>query len=255
MHPKLHVRFTRAGRGNPPAETLTGRPGPTPTPMFRPGRASPTQALVIDAYSRFVVGWRVSNSLRTDLALDALEQALWARRPDTADPDRRLVHHSDAANPIPVHPLHQPAGGSRHLTVGRIGGRFLRQRPRGVRHRPLQDRAHPTEGTVAGPGPGRVRHTGVCGLVQPPATSRTHRAHPTSREGGQLPSSTRASPASWTQVKHSPGNPGRFTDDRVSSWLGLCRPVGWHVRRCIPSMRWCRRFVLRMCVPSRRRCR
>ena len=53
-------------------------------------------ALVIDAYSRFVVGWRVSNSLRTDLALDALEQALWARRPDTADPDQRLVHHSDA---------------------------------------------------------------------------------------------------------------------------------------------------------------
>ena len=53
-------------------------------------------ALVIDAYSRFVVGWRVSNSLRTDLALDALEQALWARRPDTADPGQRLVHHSDA---------------------------------------------------------------------------------------------------------------------------------------------------------------
>ena len=46
-------------------------------------------ALVIDAYSRFVVGWRVSNSLRTDLALDALEQALWARRPDTASPDQR----------------------------------------------------------------------------------------------------------------------------------------------------------------------
>ena len=53
-------------------------------------------ALVIDAYSRFIVGWRVSNSLRTDLALDALEQAIWARRPDTADPDQRLVHHSDA---------------------------------------------------------------------------------------------------------------------------------------------------------------
>ena len=55
-------------------------------------------ALVIDAYSRFIVGWRVSNSLRTDLALDALEQALWARRPDTADPDRGLVHHSDAGS-------------------------------------------------------------------------------------------------------------------------------------------------------------
>ena len=55
-------------------------------------------ALVIDAYSRFIVGWRVSASLRTDLALDALEQAIWARRPDTADPDRGLVHHSDAGS-------------------------------------------------------------------------------------------------------------------------------------------------------------
>ena len=55
-------------------------------------------AFVVDAFSRFIVGWRVSNSLRTDLALDALEQALWARRPDKAEPGRRLVHHSDAGS-------------------------------------------------------------------------------------------------------------------------------------------------------------
>ncbi len=53
-------------------------------------------AFVIDVYSRFIAGWRVSDSLRTDLALDALEQALWARRPDTAETGHRLVHHSDA---------------------------------------------------------------------------------------------------------------------------------------------------------------
>ena len=47
-------------------------------------------AFIIDAFSRMIVGWRVSRSLRSDLALDALEQALWAR-PDTED----LVHHSD----------------------------------------------------------------------------------------------------------------------------------------------------------------
>lgn len=52
-------------------------------------------ALVIDAFSRFVVGWRVSNSLRTGLALDALEQAIRARRPDRSDPDQQLVYHSD----------------------------------------------------------------------------------------------------------------------------------------------------------------
>ena len=60
------------------------------------------------------------------------------------------------------------------------------------------------------PGPSRVRHPRVRGLVQPPPTPRTNRTHPTSREGGQLPSSTKASPASWTQVKHSPTNPVRF---------------------------------------------
>ncbi len=47
-------------------------------------------AFVIDVFARHIVGWRVSSSLRTDLALDALEQALYAR--PTSD---ELVHHSD----------------------------------------------------------------------------------------------------------------------------------------------------------------
>ena len=41
-------------------------------------------AFVIDVFARRIVGWRVSSSLRTDLAVDALEQALYARpRPPT----------------------------------------------------------------------------------------------------------------------------------------------------------------------------
>ena len=47
-------------------------------------------AFVIDVFARRIVGWRVSSSLRTDLALDALEQALYAR--PAID---QLVHHSD----------------------------------------------------------------------------------------------------------------------------------------------------------------
>jgi len=47
-------------------------------------------AFVIDVFSRKIVGWRVSRSLRSDLALDALEQALYARRAPSG-----LVHHSD----------------------------------------------------------------------------------------------------------------------------------------------------------------
>ena len=37
-------------------------------------------ALVIDAFSRFIVGWQAARSLRTDLALDALEMAIWRRQ-------------------------------------------------------------------------------------------------------------------------------------------------------------------------------
>ena len=49
-------------------------------------------AFVIDAFARRIVGWRVSNSLRSDIALDALEQALYERR--FADGEE-LIHHSD----------------------------------------------------------------------------------------------------------------------------------------------------------------
>ena len=48
-------------------------------------------AFVVDAFSRRIVGWRVAASLRAELALDALEMALWARGRDLAG----LVHHSD----------------------------------------------------------------------------------------------------------------------------------------------------------------
>ncbi len=48
-------------------------------------------AFVIDVFARRIVGWKVSRSTRTDFVLDALEQALHARRPGKGD----LIHHSD----------------------------------------------------------------------------------------------------------------------------------------------------------------
>jgi putative transposase len=49
-------------------------------------------AFIIDVCSRYVVGWQASRSLRTDLALDALEMALWWRRGQEL---AGLIHHSD----------------------------------------------------------------------------------------------------------------------------------------------------------------
>ena len=48
-------------------------------------------AFVFDVYSRFIVGWQAASHLRTDLALDALEMALWQRQ----GAGEGLIHHSD----------------------------------------------------------------------------------------------------------------------------------------------------------------
>ncbi len=73
-------------------------------------------AFITDVYSRRIVGWRVSRSLETDLAPDALEQEIWDRLDGEAN---ALVHHSDRG----------PQGGfnwsSQHLeweALGRVRG-------------------------------------------------------------------------------------------------------------------------------------
>jgi transposase InsO family protein len=47
-------------------------------------------AVVVDAYSRRCVGWAMADHMRAELVVEALEMALWQRRPDVG-----LVHHSD----------------------------------------------------------------------------------------------------------------------------------------------------------------
>ena len=81
-------------------------------------------AFVVDVYARFIIGWRVSASLHTDLALDALEQAIWARNPKTTDPDSRLVHHSDAGTQYLSTRIHAATSRRRHITVGRVSRRL-----------------------------------------------------------------------------------------------------------------------------------
>jgi len=71
-------------------------------------------AFVIDAFARRIVGWRISSSLRSDIALDALEQALYDRR---IAEESDLIHHSDRA--IRFDPVYRAAGRGRYRTVGR----------------------------------------------------------------------------------------------------------------------------------------
>ncbi len=50
-------------------------------------------SFVLDTYSRRIVGWSMANHLKTDLVLDALNMAIYTRRPSPG-----LIHHSDSQN-------------------------------------------------------------------------------------------------------------------------------------------------------------
>jgi transposase InsO family protein len=79
-------------------------------------------AFVIDVFSRRIVGWRASSSLRSDLALDALEQALYDRPLAQSD---RLVHHSDRGTQyLSIRYTERLAEAGIELSVGSTGDSY-----------------------------------------------------------------------------------------------------------------------------------
>lgn len=77
-------------------------------------------ALVIDVFACSLVGWRVANTLRTDLALDALEQALYQR-----NCGRGLIHHSDRGTQyVSIRYTERLAEAGIEASVGSVGDAY-----------------------------------------------------------------------------------------------------------------------------------
>jgi transposase InsO family protein len=77
-------------------------------------------AFVIDVFSRAIVGWRVSRSMRTDLALDALEQALHVRPHSEG-----LIHHSDRGSQyLAIRYTERLAAAGVERSVGTVGDSY-----------------------------------------------------------------------------------------------------------------------------------
>ena len=106
---------------------------------------------VIDVFSRRIVGWRASATMRTDLVLDALEQAFYARRPN-----ERLDNHSDrGARYLAIRYTERLAEAGIEASVGSRCV-ILRQRIGRVSDRPVQDGGESTGRPLA-----RCRPRGV----------------------------------------------------------------------------------------------
>ena len=83
-------------------------------------------AVILDVFSRRVVGWSMQDQLRTELVLAALEMAVSKRRPEAG-----LIHHSDHGSQIYLGALWRAVCGGRHSLVDGDRGGLLRQRPHG----------------------------------------------------------------------------------------------------------------------------
>jgi putative transposase len=107
----LGIAGARSGRKRP-RTTVPGDPGSMPDDLLERqfSAAAPNRrwvadityvdtragwvyaAFVMDLFARRILGWQVADNLRSDLAIDALEMAIWARRHESVD---GLIHHSD----------------------------------------------------------------------------------------------------------------------------------------------------------------
>jgi len=79
-------------------------------------------AFVIDVFARYIVGWRVSGSMRTDFVLDALNQALCDRRPLRKG---GLIHHSDrGVQYVSIRYTQRLADAGVETSVGSVGDSY-----------------------------------------------------------------------------------------------------------------------------------
>ena len=77
-------------------------------------------AFVVDVFSRYIVGWRVLKHMQTDLILDALEQALWARGKPTG-----IIHHSDRGSQyLSIRYTDRLAEAGFNASVGSVGDSY-----------------------------------------------------------------------------------------------------------------------------------
>ena len=141
-------------------------------------------ALVIDVYSRRLVGWALTTHLRTDLPLEALEMAVWART-ERLD---GLIHHSDAGSQYTAIRYTDALAGVGALpSVGSVGESYdVARLWNFVSHRPprvttSEFRMLPQGRRAPAPQP-RGPWDGICPDTVP-RRYLDHAGHPTPRDG------------------------------------------------------------------------
>ncbi len=167
-------------------------------------------AFVIDVFARRIVGWRASTSLRSDLALDALEQALYDRPIAESE---RLVHHSDRGGSTCQSAT--PSGWPKRASSRRLGTPGIHTTTRWPN--PSSGCTRRKRSTVVGPGKGSRtsssrRSSGSRGITRAACSSRSGTC-PRTSSSGSTTTASRLQPA-WRYSRNEiSGEPGAVQRD------------------------------------------
>ena len=141
----------------------------------------------IDVFARRIVRWRVSDSMRTGLVLEALEQALYARRPER---DGVLIHHSDHGSQyVSVRYSERLAEAGIEPSVGSRGDSYDNALAETINGLYKAELIHPRG--MENEGGCQAGHAGMGVLIQHTTTARSDRLYPARRSRGKLLSAAR----------------------------------------------------------------
>ena len=186
-------------------------------------------AFVTDVFSRRIVGWRASKTMRSDLALDALEQALLTIGKRIA---RRSCITVIEGLAISLDSLYRATRGGGHRAVRRQSRRCVRQRDGRVGERALQGGSHSSPGAVARARRGGIRDARVGRVVQQSALDGTAGPRAAGGVRGAVPPCPDRLRGLGTQLTEPPENPARPVCPISWAWRGDPQ------RREIPSRRF-----------------
>ena len=131
---------------------------------------------MIDTFANCIVGWKASRSAKTDFVLDALEQALYARRPLHRS---GLIHHSDRGGQyVSIRTTERLGKAGIEPSVGSVGDAYdnaLAETINGLYKTEVIRRRSSSQNH----GRGRAGNPQMGRLVQQPTPPGTHRKHPT----------------------------------------------------------------------------
>ncbi len=163
-------------------------------------------AFIIDVFAGYIVGWRVSSSMETTFVLDALEQALWARRPSGT------IHHSDKGSQYVSLAYTERLKEAKLLaSTGSTGDSYDNAMAESInglyKAEVIHRKSWKNRAEVE-----LANTTWVDWYKNPPLLGRLGHTPPAEAEKAYYASIGKSKPSGSlsSQIKHSPGNPGRF---------------------------------------------